>query len=157
MSKEKQYKFTAELKEGKRGGVGIQIPFNVEKEFGTKGQVKVKATFDGKPYRGSIAPLGEGVHFIGVYKSIRKAIGKTSGDKVKVTIEKDTEPRTVDVPGDFQNELNKNQKAKEIFNNFAYTHKKEYVRWIEEAKKQETRKRRLLKAVEMIAGGKKYS
>lgn len=157
MRKEKQYKFTAELIEGKRGGVGIQIPFSVEKEFGTKGQVKVKATFDGESYRGSLVPMWDGMHYIVVKKSIREAIGKTFGEKVKVTIVKDTESRTVEIPKDFESELNKNPKAKDIFDNFAYTHKKEYVRWIADAKKPETQQRRLHKAIEMIAGGKKYS
>jgi hypothetical protein len=60
----------------------ITIPFDVEKAYGTKGQVKVKATFDGYPYRGVIANMGIGCHILGLRKDIRAAIGKTVGDKV---------------------------------------------------------------------------
>ncbi|MEJ0055469.1 MAG: DUF1905 domain-containing protein [Bacteroidota bacterium] len=58
----------------------VAVPLNVEKIFGTKGQVKVKATFDGHPYRGVITNMGTGSHCIGVRKDIRKAIGKKIGD-----------------------------------------------------------------------------
>jgi hypothetical protein len=157
MPHEKQYKFSAELYAGRRGDVGVKFPYDVEKEFGRKGQVRVKVQIDGETYRGSLAPMGEGVHYIGVTKAIRNAIGKTVGDKVQVFLAKDTEPRTVEIPSDFLLELKKITGADKIFENFVFTHKKEYVRWIEEAKKEETRKRRINKAVEMISQGKKYS
>ncbi len=157
MSNEIQYKFTAELIAGRSGGVGVEFPYDVENEFGTKGHVKVKVQFDGENYRGSLAPMGGGVHYIGVTKAIRNAIGKTVGETVEVVLAIDTEPRTVEIPSDFLMELKKIPGADKIFENFVFTHKKEYVRWIEEAKKEETRKRRINKAVEMISKGKKYS
>ena len=92
-----------------------------------------------------------------VKKEIRQVIGKSAGDTVKVVMDIDTEPRIVEVPEDFQQVLNNNPKAKEIFDTFSYTHKKEYVQWIEGAKKQETRENRITKAIEQIGGGKKRS
>ncbi len=92
-----------------------------------------------------------------VKKEIRQAIGKSAGDTVKVVMEIDTEPRIVVVPEDFQQALENDTKAKETFEAFSYTHKKEYVEWIEGAKKQETRENRIKKAVEMIAEGRKSS
>jgi hypothetical protein len=65
--------------------------------------------------------------------------------------------RTVIVPADFQAALNHNPAAFQVFEKFAYTHRKEYVRWIEEAKKQETRENRIIKAVEKISAGGKMS
>ncbi len=67
------------------------------------------------------------------------------------------ESKVVVVPPDFQVALNGNPAALHVFNNFAYTHRKEYVRWIEEAKKQETRENRIQKAVERIAQNIKFS
>ncbi len=92
-----------------------------------------------------------------VKKEIRQAIGKSAGDTVKVVMEIDTEPRIVVVPEDFQQALENYTQAKETFEAFSYTHKKEYVEWIEGAKKQETRENRIKKAVEMIAEGRKRS
>lgn len=90
-----------------------------------------------------------------VKKEIRQAIGKTAGDTVKVVMEIDTEPRIVDVPEDFQKALDNNPTVKGIFDKFSYTHKKEYVEWIEGAKRQVTRENRIKKAVEQIDGSKK--
>ena len=135
-------------------GAYFIVPFNVPEVYGTKAQVKVRGTIDGYPYRGSIANMGEG-HCMVVKKEIRQALGKSAGDRVQVVMEIDTEPRIVVVPGDFQQVLDDNPKAKGIFDSFSYTHKKEYVEWIEDAKKQETRENRIKKAIEMIAEGRK--
>jgi hypothetical protein len=137
-------------------GAYFLVPFDVPKVYGTTAQVKVRGTIDGYPYRGSIANMGEG-HCMVVKKEIRQAIGKSAGDTVKVVMEIDTEPRIVVVPEDFQQALENDTKAKETFEAFSYTHKKEYVEWIEGAKKQETRENRIKKAVEMIAEGRKSS
>ena len=136
---------------------GLYVPFSVQEVFGKKGMVKIKATFDGHPYRGSLMPHGEGKHALIVRKDVQKAIGKYPGDVVHIVLEEDTEERIVVVPSDLQALLDENPEAKAIFDKFAYTHRKEYVRWIEEAKRQETREKRLVKAIEMIASGKKFS
>lgn len=134
----------------------VIVPFDVHEVYGTRGQVKVKATFDGHPYRGSLAPMGGGKHILGLRKDIREAINKKHGDSVKVVIEPDTEPRLVTVPEDFQKALNKNKQARVFFEALSYTHRKEYVRWMESAKKQETRQRRLQRSIEMLTGGVKH-
>lgn len=146
--------FPAQILSASGGGAYVEIPFDVEEAYGTRGQVKVKATFDGYPYRGSIFPMGKGRHILIVRKEVQKAIGKTIGETVQVTLERDAEPRNVAVPGDFQAALEKNPTAKAIFEKLAYTHRKEYVEWIESAKKPETRQRRIQKALEMIGQGK---
>lgn len=148
--------FEARLISMPRGGVGFEIPFSVSEVYDTRGRLKIKAKFDGYPYRGSIAPMG-GRHILGVTKEIRRAISKGAGDIIKVEIEEDKEPRIVNVPDDFKKALSKNKRANEVFDNFAYTHRKEYVRWIDEAKKSETRERRIVKAVQMISQGQKFS
>jgi len=137
-----------------KGGALVVIPFDVREVYGTGGQVKVKATFDGESYRGSLAPMGGGRHVLGVRKAIRAAIGKDVGDRVEVVIERDTEPRSVETPKDLAAVLRKSKPARDRFEKLSYTHRKEYVRWIEEAKKPETRARRVEKAVAMLSEGK---
>jgi uncharacterized protein YdeI (YjbR/CyaY-like superfamily) len=80
-----------------------------------------------------------------------RAIGKTTGDSVKVVMDVDSEPRIVDVPEDFQQALDRDLEVKEIFEKFTYTHKKEYVEWIGDANRQVTRENHIKKAVEQIA------
>jgi hypothetical protein len=147
-------KFKAELQSAGGGGVFVCVPFDVQEVFGTRARVPVKATIDGEPYCGSLAPMGGG-HMMGVLKAIREKIGKQVGDTVHIVLEQDTEERTVEVPADLQKALNKNKTAKTFFEKLAYTHRKEYVKWIEEAKKEETRARRIEKTIEMLEEGKK--
>lgn len=123
----------------------ITIPFDVREVYGTRGQVKVRGTIDGYPFRSSIAPLGGGRHYMVIKKEIRQAIGKEAGDTVKVIMEQDTEPRIVDLPDDVRLLLEQNPAANERFQRLAYSHQKEYVDWITEAKKAETRAARLHK------------
>lgn len=156
MTEHKEIEFDAEIIGGEKGGMGVYVPFDVPAVFGTRGQVKIICTIDGEPYRGSLAPMG-GKHLLIILKRIREKIGKKAGDTVRIVLKQDTEPRTIKVPEDFTAALAENQKAKEVFDTFAYTHRKEYVTWIEEAKRPETRERRIAKAVDMIANGKKYS
>lgn len=128
----------------------IEIPFDVETEFGTKGQVKVAASFDGYEYRGSLAKMGLPVHCLGLTKEVRNAIQKNPGDLVHVILKKDEAPRVVEVPVDFGKLLDQHREVKTYFDSLSYTHRKEYVRWITEAKKQETRDNRLQKAIQML-------
>ncbi|OPY25799.1 MAG: hypothetical protein A4E28_02937 [Methanocella sp. PtaU1.Bin125] len=137
------------IKDDKTNGASVKIPFDVPEAFGRKGRVPVKCTIDGHPYRGSIFPYG-GVYYLGVVKKVRDAIGKTFGDTVRVVLEPDEEPRTVAVPSDFAGALAGNKKARHAFEKLSYSHKREYVQWIEEVKKEETRQRRIAKTVEKL-------
>ncbi len=124
----------------------VEIPFDVEKEFGAK-RVKVKAKFDGFEYRGSIVNMGHGCYVIGITKVIRKEIGKNAGDNVFVEIEKDEEIRKIELPLDFSDKLEKNEKALQFYNSLSYSGKRKYYQWITSAKKQETREKRILESI----------
>jgi uncharacterized protein YdeI (YjbR/CyaY-like superfamily) len=91
---------------------------------------------------------------IGVLKAVRQRIGKGVGDAVEVVLSKDEAERTIDTPNDLKSMLKK-EGLMAAFEELSYTHQKEYVRWIEEAKKEETRQRRLAKCVEMLKAGTK--
>lgn len=149
--------FTAKIEKSDDGmdTAFITIPFNVEKTYGTKGQVKVKASFDGHPYRGVIANMGTGCHVIGIRKDIRAAIGKSVGDTINVEIEKDTEERIVDVPGDLKAALSKSKKAEAFYNTLSFTNRKEYATWVSSAKKTETREKRVAESIRKLLAGKK--
>jgi Domain of unknown function (DUF1905)/Bacteriocin-protection, YdeI or OmpD-Associated len=146
--------FETEIISGRGGGALVEIPFSVRDVYGTGGQVKVRATFDGHEYRGSIAPMGGGVHILGIRKDIRVAIGKDIGDTVSVTVERDTAPRTVTVPPELSSALSAHPDVAERFEAMSYTHRREFAEWVAEAKKQETRDRRATRAIEMIVEGK---
>jgi hypothetical protein len=155
-SKDKK-KFTAILEspEDCIDATYVSIPYNIEETYGTKGQVKVNAWFDGYPYRGILANMGTGCHVIIVRQDIRHAIGKKAGDKVIVEIEKDTAERILELPDDLRNALAKSKKAESFFNSLSYTNRKEYAVWVASAKKIETREKRLSETIKKLLSEKK--
>lgn len=146
------YEFIALLERPE--GVGtwtyLNVPFSVEDSFGKKGQVKVKGTMNGLPYRSTVMPQGEGSHHMVINQVIRQAIGVSSGDKVTVTMEIDLEQRTITVPEDFQRLLDEDLTNKAKFEGFSYSHKKEWIDWISAAKREETRVKRIKKAITQL-------
>jgi len=122
----------------------------VYETFGTRGQVKINATFDGESYRGSLAPMGGAQHFLGVLKQIREKIGKNIGDSVHVTIVKDEEERVVEIPIELQQIFDANTSLKAVYDKLSYTARKEMCRDISEAKKPETKLKKIDKAVQTL-------
>jgi hypothetical protein len=148
----KKYKFKARIEAGDGGGAYVLFPYDTVKEFGAKGRVPVKATFSGLPYSGSLFKYGHPLHSLGIPKAIREQTGKSPGDTIEVVVWKDEQVRTVEVPPQFEN-LMKKEGLLPSFEKLSYTHRKEYCRWITEAKKEETRLKRLGKAIEMLKKG----
>lgn len=146
----KQIKFTAELITKEKGGTYVICPSNTVEIFGKKGQVKIKADIEGISYQGSIIPTGKGTHYLGIKKSILQKINKKAGDNVIITIKEDLDERKVNLPDDFIKALSDYPSAKQRFDKFSYSHKNEMIEWIKEAKKSETRNRRIQKAIDML-------
>ena len=146
--------FTAVIQNAGGGGAFVEVPFDVEQAFGSK-KPKVMATIEGVPYRGTLVRMGTECHVLIILKGIREQIGKTFGDEVTISVEPDTEPRLIEIPPDLARELKEDKEAKAFFDKLSYTHQKEYVTWINEAKKQETRQNRILKTLEMLKKGQR--
>ncbi len=130
-----------------RGGTFIPVPRDVNDQLGLKGRPKIQAVIAGQPYRGSLMPMGDGTFCLGVLKSIQETAGVKYGDTIDVLIELDTEPRTVEPPADLANALARDKRAAASWEKLSFTNKKEMARSLEEAKKPETRKKRLAAAV----------
>lgn len=150
----KKQTFTAVIQNPGGGGAFVEIPFDVEAVFGSK-RPKVKAMIEGVPYRGILTRMGTDYHMLIILKEIREKIGKTFGDEVTITVEPDTEPRVIDIPAELKKAFKTEKEAKAFFDKLSYTHQREYVNWINEAKRDETRQNRIVKTIEMLKKGKK--
>lgn len=148
------YRFTARIEAANGGGAYVLFPFDVQKEFGSKGKIPIKATFNGIPYTGTMIRYGHPEHMVPLLKAIREQIGKGPGDKIEVEVWKDDAVRALEVPAPFLTRLRR-EGLLAGFEKLSYTHRKEYCRWITEAKKEETRAKRLDKAIEMLHKGVK--
>jgi hypothetical protein len=141
--------FEANIVVNDGGGAWVEVPGEVVAALGGGGRIPVQASFDGIAYRGSIVSMG-GPMALGVLKSIRAELGKGDGDVVAVTVERDAGERTVDVPDDLAVALAE-AGLRESFDGLSFSHRREHVNAINDAKKPETRARRIAKALEMLS------
>src|SRR6202012_4754509 len=116
----------------------------------------VVATVNGYTWRTSVARMG-GEFLVGLNKQVRTGAGVAAGDTVTLELKLDTEPRTVEVPPALAEALDADPEAKASFDGMAFTHRKEYARWIDEAKREEPRARGVTQAVDMTRTGRTRS
>ena len=154
MANKQRFRVVLEGTEGSEV-LGITIPFNVEEVFGTRARVPVKGTINGFAFRSSIFPEGNGVHYMAVNKAMREGAKVRAGDRAEVVMERDDAPRIITPPPDFARALKANKAASARWEKLSYTNQKEYVKAIEEAKKPETRTRRIEKALAELSVEKK--
>jgi bifunctional DNA-binding transcriptional regulator/antitoxin component of YhaV-PrlF toxin-antitoxin module len=127
---------------------GIYIPFDVEKVFGAK-RVPVSGTINGAAFRSTIHRM-RGRYLMAVPKQLREAANAKGGDTIEVMMRRDMQPRIIEPTEDLAKALNEDLDAKAVWEKLSYTHKKEYVLAIENAKKAGTRSRRIEKTVEEL-------
>jgi len=146
--------FRAPIRPSGRGGGGhlVDVPTEVVEALGGKGRIPVTATFDGVPYRGSIVRMGGGA-VLGVQKAIMAEAGVGVGDSLTVVVRNDEGPREVEVPVDLAEALARNGAAHAAFEGLSFSHKREYVRSITEAKRPQTRARRIELTIEQLVEG----
>jgi hypothetical protein len=152
MSEKQIFKVLLEKHEGMEA-TGITIPFDVEEVFGAK-RCPVKVWVNGVEHRSTIHRYG-GIYMMAVPKRFRDAAGIKANETITVEMERDTEERIVEPPEDLAEALKKNKDASAVWEKLSYTHKKEYVMAIEDAKKAETRERRVNKTIEKLLEKKK--
>jgi hypothetical protein len=114
----------------------------------------VRATINGYSFRTTVTRM-RGEFLLGLNREVRQSAGAEAGDTVEVAIELDTEPREVDVPEALATALADDAAARATFDALSFTHRKEYARWVAEAKRAETRDRRVAKALEELRMGKR--
>ena len=142
---------TTVLKDKEKSATGLPVPAEAMAALGKGKKPPVKVTLNGYTYPTTVAVMG-GVFMLSLSAENREAAGVKAGDKVEVTLELDTEPRTVDVPDDLAAALSKKPGARAAFNALSYSMRKEYVRQVESAKAQETRNRRITGIVAKLSG-----
>ena len=132
-------------------GVVLELPFDPKEELG-RARAPVRVTIAGFTFRTTVAVYG-GRALIGVNKANREAAGVEAGDRVTVELELDTEPREVGIPSELAAALAAEPELRAFFDGLSYTHRREYAEWVAEAKREETRRRRAAKALELLRDG----
>ena len=125
---------------------GIRVETaDVVRWFGRKSRVPVVATINGYTYRSSLSPMG-GCHMLPVAAPVRAGARVAGGDRVTLTLREDTAERTIDVPDDLARALGA-AKMRAVFDAMAFTHRKEWVVAVQDAKRPQTREKRIADCV----------
>ena len=140
-----EFRATVEL--GGKTATGIPVPDAVVAALGRGNRPAVAVTVGGHTYRTTVARMG-GRFLVPLSAENRAAAGVAAGDEIEVDIEVDAAPREITVPADLDAALAQDTSAREFFDSLAYSHRKEWVRWIEQAKKPATRTTRLAATLE---------
>ncbi len=138
----------------KRAWVFLDFPKSVSRQLPSRGKVPVRGTLNGFAFRTSTFPIGDGIQQIVVNKPLQAGARARAGDRVHVVLEVDAQRRTVHTPPDLRTALATAPRARENYENLSYTHRKGYVDWMTEAKRPETRERRVREALRRLSKGK---
>jgi hypothetical protein len=146
--------FTARLETSDNGsGRWVVVPDEIAASFPVR-RPPVVGTVNGVPFRSRLAVYG-GRSYLGFTAPVRAQARIDVGDELNITLEADDEPRVVDIPNELAVALAGAPTARAAFDKLAFTHRKEYANWIDEAKRADTRQRRAEKAIDMLIAGTK--
>ena len=145
-----RFESTVEL--GGKTATGIPIPDEVIEALGSSKRPPVAITVNGHTYRTTAVRMG-GRFLVPLSAENREAAGVAAGEDITVDLEADAAPREVTLPDDLAAAMD--DEARAAYDGLSYTHRKEWVRWVEEAKKAETRATRVEKTVAGLREGKK--
>lgn len=141
-----QLTFKTELLLAGKTATGVEVPAEIVETLGNGKHPLVKVTINGYTYPSSIS-VRNGIFMIPVSAEVRENAGIKSGEMIEVSVVLDNQPRIIEVPADFQNVLDKSPAAKQYFETLSNSNKKYFIGSIEQAKTEETRKRRIEKAI----------
>jgi hypothetical protein len=141
--------FRTRVELGGKTATGFEVPAEIVEALGSHKRPAVRVTINAHTYRTTVAPMG-GRFLIPLNAENRTAAGVAAGDEIDVDITLDTEPRAVAVPADYAAALDADPAIRRRFDALAYTHRKEQVRAIEDAKTDATRQRRIQKFIDHL-------
>ena len=144
-------KFSATLLQAGKTATGIEFPPDLLEALGGGKRPLITVTINGHTYPSAVGSM-DGKAMIPVSAANRAAAGIAAGDTIEVTVELDTAPREVDVPAALAEALAANPAAKAAFDGLSNSAKKRHTLSVEGAKTDETRQRRVAKAIADLAG-----
>lgn len=133
----------------------MDVPERVSRAFGKRGYVPVEGELQGHKIRATLVPIGGGRHRLYINGDMRKRAGVDTGYAVRIAVSLDRASREIPVPRDVKNALHKTSGAMDAFEALTPSHRKEFLVWVLDAKKEATRKRRVHRGIKHILAHRK--
>jgi hypothetical protein len=144
--------FEGVLEPGPSGGAYVAVPDDVLGQLGGKARGRVRGHFGEVEFRSSLAAMGGGRACVGVHKATRVAAGVDFGQAVRVELDRDEEPRPVWVPVELAEALGQDSALQAAFDAASPSRQREWAGSVGEAKRDETRRRRVARIVDELRG-----
>jgi bacteriocin resistance YdeI/OmpD-like protein/uncharacterized protein DUF1905 len=141
------YRICTKLQNPEKGWSGLAIPSDF---IGVRGRVWLQGTLEGHPFWVSAQPMGDGNHWVTVNRQMRAEMGLVGDEEVEAVFVRADGPPELSIPAELDRAFESRGDARELFDRMSHNHRKEYIRWVSEAKRPETRSRRAGEAVERI-------
>lgn len=138
------------LEAGLGGGAYVKLPADVLSTLGGGSKIRVRGTFSGVEFHSNTMAMGGGAACLGVHKATREAAGAAFGDEVPIEIEIDDAARPIEVPAELARAIASEPALQAAFDRLSPTHRREYANWVAEAKREETRARRVTQTLERL-------
>jgi hypothetical protein len=143
-------RFSGRLEEARGGGAFVELPDDVLQALGGGHRFRVRGRVNGVEFASSTMPTGGGREILGLHKATREKAKVALGDTVDLEVERDDGPRELTVPPDLAEALTADAEAAKVFESLAFTHRREYAQWVAEAKRPETRTRRVQQTLQRL-------
>ena len=141
------FRMQTKLQTPEKGWSGLAIPSDF---LGVRGRVWLRGTLEGHPFWVAAQPMGDGNHWVTVNREMRAEMGLVGDEEVEAVFVQADGPPELTVPDDLRRALESHGEARALFERMSHNHRKEYIRWVSEAKRPETRARRARQAVDRI-------
>jgi hypothetical protein len=146
----RSHSFDSVVEQTGRTATSLEIPLDVRDLFGNP-HPPIKVTINSHTYRATPAVYG-GRYYVSLSRTNREAARVSAGDQIKVTIQEDAEPRKIEAPPDLAAALDDDDEARDFWDRLSYSHRREYVEWLEDSKRDATRANRVHKAIQAMRG-----
>jgi hypothetical protein len=147
-------RFTTVVEQHGRSATGLPVPPEVVEALGGGGRPAVTVTLGGHTYRTTVGTMA-GRRLLPLAAEHRTAAGVAAGQEVEVDVELDEAPREVELPEDLARAVAEDERASATLAGLAPSHRKEWVRWVTSAAKEETRASRVARTVEALREGRR--
>ena len=141
----RKFEYETVLIRGTQIGTFAEFPFDSFLEFGTRKPIPVKVIFDTYQTEMNLLPCGKNRHRLHVRKEIRTALGKEEGDLVKITVEKNETPKSIQVPDYLQWLLEDDSSLMNAFRKMPGSARKFWIEAIDEVKNEDIKVERINK------------
>jgi hypothetical protein len=143
--------FETTVEQTGRSSTSFEVPLDVPRLFGSS-HPPVKVTINSHTYRATLTVYG-GRWYAPLSRANRDSARVSAGDRIQVTIVSDEDPRKIEAPPDLAAALDEDDEASTFWDRLSYSHRREYIEWLDDAKRESTREKRVAKAVEALRGG----